>query len=454
MLPKLRTGITNLPHWQRTLWIMFFAQMASAVGFSMIFPFLPLYVEDLGTNTDISLEFWAGMVFSAQAITMMIVSPFWGALSDRYGRKLMVQRAMFGGTILLAMMAFARTAEELVLIRLFQGAITGTVSAANALVAASAPRERTGYAMGIIQVGLWAGVAIGPLIGGVLADAFGFRIPFLFTALLLFLAGLLVTFMVKEEFTPDKENNAKKPGFVKSIGHIVTMEGVPQTYFIRFLTSLSRSMVIPIMPLFIVFLVTNGVNEAMLLPMPPMLDGIFDGGGGVNTMTGLAVGLMSATSTFSAVLLGRIGDRIGHRKIVVGSAFAAMLAYFPQGFVMDAWQLIFLQAVTGLAIGGLVASPSALLARFTDPGEEGAVYGLDNSVVAGARSLAPLFGASLAVWFGLRVMFTSMAAVFLAIALIAIVMMPASDPVSRAQAAKAQQQPQSSEPVLLPAAGD
>jgi MFS transporter, DHA1 family, multidrug resistance protein len=160
--------------WQTTLWIMFVAQLLSAVGFSVIFPFLGLYVADLGTRTSLGIPFWVGMVFSSQALTMAIASPIWGSLSDRLGHKLMVERAMYGGAVVLLLMGFARSAEELVLLRTIQGALTGTISAANALVAAAAPRERMGYAMGTLQMGLWSGTAAGPLLGGVLADSFGY----------------------------------------------------------------------------------------------------------------------------------------------------------------------------------------------------------------------------------------------------------------------------------------
>ncbi|HLF80559.1 MAG TPA: MFS transporter, partial [Anaerolineales bacterium] len=178
--------------WQRTLYIVFFAQLMTAVGFSSIFPFLPLYVESLGTSTSLSLELLAGLVFSAQAFTMMLASPIWGALADRYGRKVMVERAAFGGAVLLLMMAYVRSAEQLVALRAIQGFVTGTLAASNALVAASVPRERTGYAMGLLQTALGTGVAVGPLIGGAAADAFGYRAAFYLTAALLFLAGLLV----------------------------------------------------------------------------------------------------------------------------------------------------------------------------------------------------------------------------------------------------------------------
>ena len=126
--------------WHRTLYIVFFAQLMTAVGFSSIFPFLPLYVESLGTHTSLSLELLAGLVFSAQAFTMMLASPIWGALADRYGRKVMVERAAFGGAVLLLMMAYVRSAEQLVALRAIQGFVTGTLAASNALVAASVPR--------------------------------------------------------------------------------------------------------------------------------------------------------------------------------------------------------------------------------------------------------------------------------------------------------------------------
>ena len=182
-----------LPHtWKFTLGVVFIAQVLSAVGFSMIFPFLPLYIESLGSVSGLSTELLAGLVISVQGLTMMITAPFWGVIADRFGRKKMIIRAMFGGAITLAMMAFAQSAEQLILIRAVQGLVTGTVSANNALVAAATPRHRVGFAMGTLQVGLWSGVAIGPLIGGVLADLFGYSIPFLITAVLLSFGGVIV----------------------------------------------------------------------------------------------------------------------------------------------------------------------------------------------------------------------------------------------------------------------
>jgi len=382
--------------WQRTLYIVFFAQLMSSTGFSLIFPFLPLYVQSLGTTTGISIEFWVGMAFSSQAITMMMASPVWGALADQYGRKVMVERAMFGGAVLLFFMAFVNSAEQLVLLRTIQGFITGTVSANNALVAASAPRERMGYAMGMLQVGLWSGISLGPLVGGVMADAFGYALPHIFTAVFLALGGFLIHFGVEEHFEPAIDRQKGRYALIAEWRHVLSMQGVVLTYGLRFLTALMRSMIVPIAPLFVQMLLAEN--------------------SGVSSVTGLIIGLSSAAATATGIYFGRLGDRIGHRRIVLGCAIASGLLLLPQAFVTEAWQLIVLYALTGAATGGLVSSPSALLAQFTDPGEEGVVYGLDNSIVAGGRALAPLLGSGLALWLGYRGVF--MVAALLPVALV------------------------------------
>jgi MFS family permease len=162
------------------------------------------------------------MVFSAQAFTMMLASPVWGALADRYGRKLMVERATFGGTVILLLMAFVRSGEELVLLRAIQGLITGTVAANNALVASLVPRDRMGFAMGTLQVGQGAGVALGPVIGGLIADLYGYNYAFYVTAAMLFLAGILVYFGVEEKFMVDEAHKKQRKSFVSRWGHVIT----------------------------------------------------------------------------------------------------------------------------------------------------------------------------------------------------------------------------------------
>src|SRR5262245_11248647 len=299
----------ELEPWRKTLYIMFVVQLVAAIGFSTIFPFFPLYVKSLGTYTNLSLEFWAGAVFSSQAITMMFASPIWGSMADRYGRKMMVSRAAFGGAFIILLMGFVGSAEELTFLRAIQGFISGTVPASNALVAAAVPKERSGFAMGMMQMGQWSGIAIGPLIGGFIADIWGFRSAFVVTAILLCLSGLLVTWGVEENFKPKAQTRKSSP-FVRQWLEILFAPTVGLIYLARLLSWLSRTMLIPIIPLFVVSLMPESDR--------------------VSTFTGLVVGVAAATGTASAVYLGRLGDRIGHRQILIASALMGGLFYMGQ----------------------------------------------------------------------------------------------------------------------------
>jgi MFS transporter, DHA1 family, multidrug resistance protein len=383
---------TNQPHWQRTLYILVVAQIFTAVGFSSFFPFLPLYLKELGSSSGVNIEILAGLVYSGQAFTMMIASPFWGRLADSFGRKLMVERAMFGGAVILLLMAFARSAEELVLLRAVQGLITGTVAAANAMVASIAPRYRLGYALGLLQVGLGLGVALGPLLGGVLADRYGYGSVFYATSALLFFAGLLVWGGAEEHFSPPIIHERLFTGITSKWRLVLGSPGVIRVFGLRFISQLGRSTILPVAPLFI----------ATLLSDQQFL----------NTYTGVVVSAASITTTLSAGYLGRLGDRIGHQRIILISSLCGGIIYLIQFQVKTAWQLIGLQALVGIALGGVVPSISALLGRLTDPEEAGTVYGLDTSVDSAGRALAPMIGSSISVALGLRSVFVGTALFF------------------------------------------
>ncbi|MBN1680668.1 MAG: MFS transporter [Anaerolineae bacterium] len=390
--------------WRRTLYIIIFAQFISAVGFSTIFPFLPLYVEDLGSNTGLSVEVLTGLVFSVQALTMMLAGPIWGALADRHGRKLMFVRATLGGSVVILLMAFVRSAEELIALRAVQGMITGVTSASSALVAANVPRDRTGFALGTLQVGLWGGIAMGPLIGGVISDEFGYSVAFFVTAVLLAFSGILVWWGVDEVFKPLPQAQVEGNGFIAAWRHVLSNPGVSITYTLRFISGLARSLYTPFIPLFVQGLMPESVRVA--------------------TITGLVTGAASIATTASAIYLGRLSDRIGARPVLIVSAFAAGVFFLPQGLVGTVWLLLLLQALAGAAVGGVMPTLSSLLARYTKPGEEGTVYGLENSISAGARAVAPMVGATLAVWVGLRGVFAFSGMFFLVMTALAYVRLP------------------------------
>lgn len=336
---------------------------------------------------------------------MMIASPLWGTVADRYGRKLMVERSMFGGAVIMGAMSLVTSAEQLVILRAIQGTITGVVSATNALVAGVVPRERMGYAMGIIQLGALLGTAIGPFMGGVLADALGFHAAFVATAVLLLIAGVLVHFGVEEDFVPSV-TSTERPHFLTDWKRIFQTQGVIVAYVLRFISWMARISLLPFVPLFVMSLMSSDANVA--------------------TITGVLTGVAALTGMVSAYYSGRLGDQIGHRKIFIWGAFFTACCLVPQAFVTNVWQLLVLQALVGAGAYSILPSLSALLAELTKPGDEGMVYGLENSVTAASRAIAPLIGSAFALWFGLRSTFILAAALFLLATVIAIYFLPRS----------------------------
>jgi DHA1 family multidrug resistance protein-like MFS transporter len=140
------------------------------------------------------------------------------------------------------------------------------------------------------------------------------------------------------------------------------------------------------------------------------------------------IGVSAGAATLSAIYLGKLGDRIGHQKVLIASTLISGLVYLPQAIVTSTWQLVLLQGLAGVALGGIIPSIAALLANFIASGHEGAVYGLDNSINAAGRSVAPLIGGLIAGWFGLRATFFSTGLVFLLTALVAFIWLPEFTP--------------------------
>jgi DHA1 family multidrug resistance protein-like MFS transporter len=393
----------NSLQWPRNLYVLWFAEFIALVGYTVVLPILPLYVQELGVRGDRQARLWSGLVFSSHAVTMAALAPVWGALGDRHGRKLMVERAMFGGAIVMAAMGLARNVQQLALLRALQGMLAGTVTAATALLATTAPREHTGYAMGSLQMAVYVGSAVGPLLGGAVADAFGYRAAFMLTSALLLLAALGVLSFVREPPTAGRSRDryptreTKSRATLRSTAESILSPVLGSTTMlallgVRLLMRLALRLQTPTLPLFV---------EMITLP-----------GTRVATITGLISGSSALASAVGGRQLGKLSDRVGYRWILTVCAAAGALCYLPQSFVERPIWLIMLQGGAGLAMGGTLASISAALAKLAPEGREGIVYGVDASVVSVANAIGPMIGSVIAAYFGLRMPFVAAAAVF------------------------------------------
>jgi DHA1 family multidrug resistance protein-like MFS transporter len=136
----------------------------------------------------------------------------------------------------------------------------------------------------------------------------------------------------------------------------------------------------------------------------------------VATVAGIVLGVAGLTSALAAFYLGRLGDRLGHRRILIVSLTAAGLIYLPMAIVRDPWQLAFLQGLLGIAAGGLIPSANALIAHLTPLARRGAVFGLTAALSGLGGFIGPLLGASLATNVGFRATFVAAGILLLGVA--------------------------------------
>lgn len=362
------------------------------IGFSFVFPFIPLYVHDLGAPNSAAAARWAGVIGAASALSMAVAQPFWGSLADRHGRRLMVLRSIGAASITLMLMGLASHPWHLLVLRVLQGAFTGTVAASNALVATSVPRERVGSALGLMQVALYTGTSVGPLIGGLIADHFGYRSSCFAAGGLMLVSLLLVFSFVRESFTPPAAGSVPR-SFLADNRRLLGVPGLILVMGIAFLIQYGNSSVTPILTLYVHEL-ADGVNAA--------------------TTAGVILAGTGLTSAISAVLVGKLGDRYGHRRLLPVCLLGAALTSFPQALVVAPSQLFWLRVTLGIFLGGLMPAANALLAGLVPARRRGAAFGLGATAVALANAAGPLSGAFLGGAFGIRTVFWATSLLYLA----------------------------------------
>jgi DHA1 family multidrug resistance protein-like MFS transporter len=402
------------PGWNITLYAVWFGQILALIGFSSRVPFLPFYLGDLGVPDVHGQTIWSGAINAAGAAAMTITAPIWGLVADRYGRKPMLMRGLFGGAVAATLMGFATTPWQLLALRVLEGSLTGTVAAAAALVATSAPRRRLGYALGMVQTAVFAGAAGGPLIGGVIYDLVGARAAFWLAGAMLCSGGVVVTLFARERFVRAARQPLSESGRLQrlraSTAFLFTAAMLTMLAAIFVIRMIAMSLQ-PIIPLFV----------EQLTPHNP----------DVASIAGVVLGASGFTSALAAAYFGKLGDRTGHRRVLAVSLVAAGLFYLPMALVRDPWQLAILQGLLGVAAGGLIPSANALVAHLTPVEKRGAVFGLTAALGGFGGFIGPLLGALLATSLGFRAAFVASGALMLAMAGLVLWSLSAAAPRSR-----------------------
>jgi DHA1 family multidrug resistance protein-like MFS transporter len=374
---------------------MWFVQFGAGISLSFIFSFVPLYLPHLGVTGTHQVGIWSGILMGASPLFAALLGPFWGNLADKHGRKIMVERVLLSNIAVVIAMGFVTNVYQFLALRILQGILGGFTSAAIALVTSFTPREKTGYALGIYQTAQIVGSASGPMIGGFLADAFNYRFPFFFMSVVSLTSFLIVFFLVKEP--PLRGNIKKKESFVRSLSAVTHIPGLMPMAFINFLIQFGLMIIAPIVPLYIKSLSHEGAYVA--------------------TITGIILALGGAAAALSSVITGRIGDRVGHRRILLTLSIGTGIMFGLTALASSIFTFGLARTATGLFLGGLMPTSNALISQFVTEEKRGVAFGVTTSMTLLGNVLGPLAGGWLSGVIGLAETFLVTMGLFIITAL-------------------------------------
>ncbi|MGM0173294.1 multidrug efflux MFS transporter [Enterococcus sp. DIV0800] len=377
--------------WQKNLIVLWFGTFMAGIGFSLVMPFMSLYIDSLGSYTNQQLNFWSGITFSSTFLITAIVSPLWGRLADQKGRKLMLLRASLGMAIVISLMGTVGNVYQLIGLRLLQGFFSGYISNATALIATGTPREKSGQVLGTLATGAVTGNLLGPLVGGVTASIFGYRLTFFITGGILFLVFILSLLFVHEEFTPvEKKDMVPAKQIFQNLKY-------PHVVIGMFVTTL------------IIQASNNSISPIISLYIRQLMHGH----GNVTLVSGIIASIPGIATLIAAPRFGRLGDRIGSEKILGIGLIFAMLVFLPMSIVTNVWQLAFLRFLVGISDACLLPAVQALITKYSPHDAAGRIFSYNQSFQAAGNVVGPMIGSSVSSIFGYRGVFISTSALVL-----------------------------------------
>lgn len=360
-------------NWKKNLAVAWIGCFLTGVSFSLVMPFIPVFVEQLGVPKN-RVEFYAGLAISVTAFAAAIISPVWGSLADRKGRKLMMIRAAVGMTFAMGSLAFVPNVFWLLVMRFLNGILSGYIPNATAMIASQAPKEESGWALGTLATGSIAGNLIGPLIGGALAQLFGIRNVFVITGVLLLIATVLTIFFVKEDFQPvEKKDVLSTKAVFERVGNVPILIGL---FITTLVLQLGINSISPILTLYVRQLSGNSHNVLFI--------------------SGMIVSVAGVSAIFSSPVLGRIGDKIGSEKVLILGLIFSMLCYVPMAFVKTPFQLGFLRFMLGFSTGALMPSINTLIGKLSPTEGVSRIYSFNVMFQNFGQVLGPLVGSTVA----------------------------------------------------------
>lgn len=368
--------------WKRSYWAVWFSNLITAIGMMSILPFFSSHLEALGLTDRASIAVWTGVIFGAAPLLAALTGPFWGALGDRYGRRIMIVRSMAAIVVFVGAMRWASTPWELLALRAAQGCFSGFYPPSITLVSTQAPADQQGRLAGSLATAMFWGGILGPLFGELLRDLVGVRDVYLGVSVLAGAAVLVVLLFVREDHTT-RQAPTRRASPLRDLrelrGNSELTSAVLLLFWIQFAVGAST----PQLELFV-----GDLDSRFLEPRAATL------------FSAMAVATLLAMSRW-----GRHGDQHGHHRALLRCMFwtgaALMLHALASGYEM----LLVARVLLGLAVAGSGPLAFGLAAAATRLDRRGGAFGVVFSARALAGALSAMAGGWISAWIGFRGLF-------------------------------------------------
>ncbi len=386
------------PHWRRTLYGLWLAMFFVFLEFTFGMTFVPVFLQkDIGLGFE-QAQRWSGLFIALPSLAMFVATPLWGAYSDRIGRKPVVIISVIFTSLLRAGWYWAHSPWALLGLGIAAGVLGAGVIVGQAIVASTAPRNRMGEAMGTLQTSMTVGFLIGPVAGQACAHAIGPRPTFLLQALFAVIGAALVWLVVEERFAPPKRvaRFSFASAVTRDLRPLVGNRQLQALWVTSFVVFLGFSSMWAIMTYFV---------QHIGIPLDH-----------ADTYAAYVMLVTGCVMTVMAPLWGRIGDRVGHKRVLVGTTATCGLAILPHSLVQTYAQFFAVRTLATAPGAGIHPSTSALVARTIPRSRYGGAYGVLASARSLAASVGPLFGGGMGgfglirwvfVWTGMLTIFAS-----------------------------------------------
>jgi MFS transporter, DHA1 family, multidrug resistance protein len=369
-----------MPRWKINLWVLWIGVFFTAASFSMVIPFLPIFLLEIGVHDH--TELWSGLIFSSAFFAGAIATPFWGNLSDKYGRKPMIVRAGFALFVIYTLMAFVTNPYEILGLRILQGLLSGFIPGAIALIGTNTPNDKVGYALSLISSAAATGMILGPLLGGGMAELMGYRWAFATGGMIVGLATFLIIFWVKEEnFKPSKEKGSIKKDFKIALSNRPFL----LVLILTLVVSCSVMTVEPVLPLYIVELGGSSAYAALL--------------------TGFVISLPGVASALFAPLWGKWADKVGFQRVLFIGLLGGGIGMLAQILFAQIWGFSIIRFVYGIFYCAIFPALNGLVVKSTPEDFRGRAFSLNQTSNQIGGMIGPIIGGFLAGIFPVQSVF-------------------------------------------------